>query len=125
MTPTTAPENPVRTMSGTATIAIHRARAAAPNATAHLPKADEQDRDACRDGRHDSEGRQRRDRALTEDLVRNQAGDDESDHLESRIESGERADDQLDGDGQRHRPEHRDRETAAAETDREPRGRAR
>src|SRR3989475_11534051 len=119
MTPTTAPENPVRTMSGTATIAIHPARIAQ-EAKAPLPKADEQDRDARGDGRHDSEGRQRRDCALTEDLVRNQAGDDESDHLESRIESGEGADDQLDGDGQRHRREHRDRETAAPEQAREP-----
>src|SRR3989442_12467192 len=122
MTPTATPGNPVRIMRGTARIAIQRARAAAQSVKAHLPKADEQNRDARRDRRHDSEGRQRRDRALADHLIRNQAGDDESDHLEPRLESADRANNQLDGDGERHRRQHRDRETAAPEQDREPRG---
>src|SRR3989442_3856400 len=102
MTPTATPENPVRIMRGTARIAMQRARAAAQSVKAHLPKADEQNRDARRDRRHDSEGRQRRDPALAHHLIRNQARDDESDHLEPRIESGELAYDLLDGDSQRH-----------------------
>src|SRR3989442_186726 len=49
MTPTATPGKPVRIMRGTARIAIQRARAAAQSVKAHLPKADEQNRDARRD----------------------------------------------------------------------------
>src|SRR5437867_13419675 len=115
MTATACTQNPVNSSNGMATIASHRARFDMLADNAHLPKADEQDRDARGDGRDDPEGRQRRHHALAEHLVRDQAGDDESDHLESRIEAGKWPDDELDCDGQRHRREHRDRESPSPE----------
>ena len=57
MTAAACPENPVNTRNGTATIASHRAPFDMLADNAHLPKADEQDRDARGDGRDDPESR--------------------------------------------------------------------